>query len=166
QHHVSESCYPEKVFLSAPPIGLGGAMGQIVKYLPVEIFSGLAKIPFSVPLPDMVDLTLLSHDVRVTEAYIQDDFTLKKLHSKLLIELVKTSKQVFSRPLNITCPVTCVVGGADEIVDLASIKNYFSSIDKSSRLKVVEGAYHEMHNEVGRYREPFIEIIKEFFTAP
>ena len=39
--------------------------------------------------------------------------------------------------------------------------NYFSSTEKNVRLKVIEGAYHEIHNEIDKYQKPDFDFIQE-----
>lgn len=154
------SIRPKKVFLSAPPIGLGALLGQVINFLPRELFGLLANIPLSVRLKGLVDLNNLSHDPEIMQQYLDDSLTCKSLHSKLLLELVRTSKEVFSRPLRVEGHCACAMGSEDKIADLQSAVDYFSKVEKGVNFKVIDGAYHELHNEIKRYRDPYFEFLK------
>ena len=112
----------------------------------------------SVPL---FDLKTLSHDLNVAKNYEEDSKNHLALHSKLLIELVKCSRETYSKPLNIKCPAYVVVGTGDEIVCAKALEDYFTNIEKSFTLKKVEDGYHELHNEIDKYREPYLEFLKD-----
>lgn len=160
QSYAEESSYPEKVVLNAPPVGLDGILGEIVKILPIEIVGYLSKIPFSVPLGGLVNLNYLSHDSTIKDLYLRDDLNQMKLHSKLLIELVKASKETYSKPLRSRAQSYVSVGSDDKVVGSQALVDYFTHMDKSFALKVFEGAYHEIHNEIEKYRKPYFEYLK------
>lgn len=160
QSFAKEDLYPERVFFSAPPVMVPGVMGSFIKMAPMKFMNALSSLPFSVPLGGLVDLKNLSHDIRVYENYINDEFNHLKLHSKLLLELVTTSKRVFSRPLRVKCPAYCAVGEHDRIVDVQSVEHYFTQVEKTFYFKKFPDAYHEMHNEIDKYRKPYFEFLK------
>ena len=41
---------------------------------------------------------------------------------------------------------------------------YFTTVDKSFQLKVFDGAYHEIHNEIEKYRKPYFDHLKTVFN--
>ena len=161
QNLVEKDFYPEKIYLSSPPIGIGGVIGNVVKMIPSEIFSGLSQMRYGVELPGMVDLQALSNNSQVGDDYLQDKLTHKKLHSKLLFSLVSRSKKVFSRPLRISCPCYSSVGSNDRIVSVKELVNYFTFIDKSFHFKVFPEGKHELHNEIERIRSPYLSFFRE-----
>lgn len=163
QNFCNKNFYPEKVILSAPPIGFPGLLGKVLKFSPHTVFDFLTKIPYSLKLAGLVDLKGLSHDPRVKESYLADDLNTQKLHSKLLLELVKTSLDVFSRPLRITTSAICVYGTSDGVVSAPALEHYFSHIDKSFRVKKFIGGRHELHNEISKYKTPYFDFLKEAF---
>ncbi len=161
--HVRDDFYPSLVFISSPPIVLPGAMGKIIDYSPISFIQWLSSFSSSVELGGLVDLNGLSHDARVSEQYAHDDLNAIKLHTKLVLELARNAKEVFSRPIRIKCPAVCVVGSEDKIVSVNAIKEYFTRIEKGFLLKIFEGAFHELHNEIAKYREPYFEFLKDMF---
>ena len=97
----------------------------------------------------------------VDEDYVNDEFNVLKPHSKLILELVKASKDVFSKPIRIECPAFCSYGSEDRIVNVGHLENYLNMIDKSFKVQAFDGAYHEIHNEIEKYRLPYFEFLKE-----
>lgn len=160
QKYVHDDFYPEKIFLSAPPAGVAGPFGPVVNKLEKKIFEKLGSLPYSLRIPGLVDLGNLSHDKKVQEDYVSDPLNLKSLHSKLLFEMIKSGKSVFSQDLNLKCPGYCAVGTGDKIVDVQTLKNYFYEHEKKMELKIIPGAYHEMHNEIPKYRDAYFEYLK------
>ncbi len=163
QRKVSEDFYPEKVYLNAPPVGFGGPGGGIVKVAPHALFGALAKSPLSVRLGGLVDLNYLSHDPLVAQRYREDTRNHLTLHTKLILEMVKCSGETFNKPLNVNCSSYVSVGSGDKIVCPKSLIDYFTYIEKSFDLKVFDGAFHEIHNEIEKYRLPYFEHLKDCF---
>ena len=163
QNTCNSKFYPEKVILSAPPVGFPGALGNIVKFAPFKLIDKLASIPYSANISGLVDLNALSHDPRVAENYKKDELCSMKYHSKLLLELAKTSLDVFSRPLRIKCTATCIYGTGDKVVSPEAIEHYFTHIDKSFKVKKIVNAKHEIHNEISKYRTKYFDFLKEIF---
>ena len=86
-----------------------------------------------------------------------------KLQSKLVFELMKTAQATFARPIRSKCPSFATVGGSDRVVGASDVINYFTNIDKSFNFKIIDGAYHEIHNEIEKYRKPYFEHLKTVF---
>jgi alpha-beta hydrolase superfamily lysophospholipase len=163
QRQVAEdaSLNPEAIFLSAPPVGLGGPAGQILKYSPKAFIQGLANLPVSIRLGGSVDLAALSHDPRVQQDYVNDQFNCLTLHTRLMLQLARASNEVFGRPLRPPCPAYVTVGSEDRVVSPGEIKRFFSQVEKAFKVTVIEGAFHEVHNEIEKYRKPYFEHLKK-----
>lgn len=156
--------YPEKVYLSSPAVAAPGLMGPLFSLSPELFFEGLLKLP-SIPLAGMLNLKKLSHDTRVYEAYVKDELCQLKIHTKLFFELLKTARDVFSRPLRIECPLFCSVGSGDVLVNPKMIETYFTDVEKNAQLKVFEGGYHELHNEIDKYKKPYLNYVRQCLTG-
>jgi acylglycerol lipase len=164
QGYMSPDLQPERIFLSAPPAGIPGGLGMIVKSIPRQFLKKLTNLP-GIEIPGLVDLNLLSHRPQVKEEYLADEWTQKLLHSKLVLGMVYETKQVFSRTLNSPCPGLCIVGGDDRIVSVTAIQHYFSNIERHFSVDIIPGGYHELHNEIDKFRIPYIDKLKEFFYS-
>lgn len=160
QNYVDDELYPERFVVNAPPCGGAGALGQVLKFLPKSFFSGACNLPMSLPIGGLVDLAYLSHDPRIKEEYTKDELNSQKLESKLIFELMKTGVETFSRPLRSKCANFVSVGGSDRVISKDDIVKYFTEVDKSFKLTVIDGAYHEIHNEIEKYRKPYFDYLK------
>lgn len=154
---------PSSVMVNAPALGFGGVGGILSDLLSFDFNKKLANIDFSVQLGGLVDLKNLSHNPMVKEKYLNDTLNAKKLHSRLLLQMSLFSKEVLSRPINVNYPLFCTVGSSDKIVNLKAITNYFTEVEKKAQFEIIEGAFHEIHNEVDRYRAKYFELMKKFF---
>ena len=161
QNLVSPERYPEKVFLSAPASGGAGALGSVFAMAPMKVMSALRSLKISVRLKGMLDISKLSHDPRVAEAYNADELCILAVPTKTFFTILHEARKVFSRPLRINCELYCAVGSGDMIVDPKTTINYFQTIEKNAQLKIIENGYHELHNEVDKYQIPYFEFLKQ-----
>lgn len=161
QKYVDKNFYPKKVFLSSPAVSGSGILGSLFHYGPHFLINNLAALPKSFPLKGILDLKKISHDQRVYNNYISDPKNILALHSKLLFELVKASKDTFSKPLRVNCDLYVSIGTEDKFVNPNIVIKYFSEIEKNAVLNIVEGGYHELHNEVEKYKKIHLNFLKE-----
>jgi acylglycerol lipase len=164
QNHVKDNLYPEKVFLSSPAVGAPGLMGPVFANAPKILLETLTKLP-TIPVGKVLNLRKLSHDSRVYESYIKDEFTMLKIHTKLYLEVIKANREVFSRPLRIRCPLYCAIGTEDVLVHPKLMIKYFTEVEKNAQLKVFEGGYHELHNEIEKFRKPYLNFLRQSLTG-
>lgn len=164
QNHVKEDTYPEKVFLSSPAVGAPGVMGPVFANAPKFLLESLTKLP-TIPLAGVLNLRKLSHDSRVYESYLKDEFTILKIHTKLYMEIMKANREVFSRPLRIHCPLYVSIGTEDELVHPGLLIKYFTEVEKNAQLKVVEGGFHELHNEIEKFKKPYLNFLRQSLTG-
>jgi alpha-beta hydrolase superfamily lysophospholipase len=164
QNVVQEDCYPEKVFLSSPAVGAPGLMGPAFAIAPKILLETLTKLP-TIAVAKVLDLRKLSHDSRVYDSYIKDEFCQLKIHTKLYLEVTKANREVFSRPLRVHCPLYCVIGTEDALVHPGLMIRYFSDVEKNAQLKVFEGAYHELHNEIEKFKKPYLNFLRQSLTG-
>jgi acylglycerol lipase len=162
--YATDSCYPEKVALNAPPVSVGGPAAPIVKKTSKSVVNFLCDLPFTIRLGGLVDLDYLSHDPMIKRDYLTDELVHKKPHSHLLLELVKASKYVFNGPLNYNCPVGCCVGSEDAVVDFPAVKRFFDKVETEANFKIIQGAYHETHFEIEKYRKPYFDWLRDYLT--
>lgn len=166
QKKVPKDCYPEKVFLSAPAVAGSGVAGDFFRVAPLGLNKALASIPFSIPVKGVLDLKKLSHDPRVYQEYVKDPLNNLKVHTHLLFEILAESREVFSKPLRVEGDLYVAIGSEDVLVNAPACVNYFEKTEKQAKLKVFEGAWHEMHHEVERFRAPFLKFLEESFMGP
>lgn len=164
QNMADPHFYPDTVFLSSPAVAAPGLMGPLFSNSPKFMLDGLSKFP-TVPLQGLLDLKKLSHDSRVYESYIKDELCLLKIHTKLFFELLKTARDTFSRPLRAECPLYVSIGTGDVLVNPKAIITYFKKVEKNAQVKVIEDGYHELHNEVEKYKKPYLNFLRQSLTG-
>lgn len=164
QNLASRDFYPSKVYLSSPAAAAPGLMGPLFSNAPKILMEGLTKLP-TMPIKGILDLKKLSHDRRVYEAYIKDEFCQLSIHTHLFFELLKMARDVFSRPLRANCPVIVSVGTDDALVNAKFIEQYFTKMEKGAQLKVFPGGYHELHNEIEKFKKPYLKFLRESLTG-
>lgn len=152
---------PEKIFINAPPVSYPGVLGKIVGGMSLNFIKKLNRYKGGIYLKGLVDLKGLSHDQTIAENYVNDPLNKLSLNTKLLVGMVKCSRETFSKPISPSAKMFCCVGSSDAVVDPQAVINYFSGVEKNVRLKVIDGAYHEIHNEVEKYQSPYFDYIKE-----
>ena len=161
QNYPDQLLYPERVFLSAPPVGAGGPLGGIVNALPSGLIAKLASFKNGLYLQGLVDLNFLSHEPHVKTNYIEDPLNLLKLHTHMLFGLINYAREVFSKPIDCKTLLFSAYGTEDKVVSPAESEEYFTLVEKNAKLFVVSGAYHEMHNEIERYRSQYFEFLRK-----
>lgn len=164
QNFAKDDAYPEKVFLSSPAVAAPGLMGPAFANAPRFLLESLTKLP-TMPLAGVLNLRKLSHDSRVYENYIKDDYTILKIQTKLYLEIMKASREVFSRPLRVKCPLYVSIGTDDVLVHAGLLIKYFTEVEKNAQLKKIEGGYHELHNEVEKYKKPYLNFLRQSLTG-
>ena len=163
QTYTPKGLYPHAIFLNAPPVGFTGILGKIIQHTSLSAISQINAIPLSIKIGGLVDTNYLSHAPEIKAQYHKDPLNQTKLHSKLLLNMVITSRQTFSRPLNPRCPAFVTVGSEDKIICVNSLTNYFKSIEKNFHIQIFEGAWHEIHNEIKKYRLPYFNFLQTSF---
>lgn len=161
QQKASNGLYPERVFLSAPPVAAPGFLGDMFNMMPFGFTKALSNLPVTLPLAGVLDIKRVSHDIKVYEDYISDPLNILKIHSRLFLKLIHFSKEVFSRPLRVNCDLFVAIGTKDKLVHPKALINYFEVVEKNANLKIIDGAYHEMHFEIERYRKPYMDFLKQ-----
>lgn len=160
QLRAKHELYPERVFLSAPPVAAPGFLGDMFNSMPFGMTKGLSNLPFTLPLTGVLDLKKISHDRTVYENYISDELNSLKIHSRLFLKLIHFSKEVFAKPLRVNCDLFVAIGTEDALVNPKALIKYFQTVEKNANLKIIENGYHEMHNEIEKYRAPYMDFLK------
>jgi alpha-beta hydrolase superfamily lysophospholipase len=57
------------------------------------------------------------------------------------------------------------VGTEDVLVNPEIMIDYFNTIEKKAQIKVIEGGYHELHNEIEKYRKPYLNFLRQSLTG-
>lgn len=112
----------------------------------------LAKIMAAVfPSFTMVnglDVTGLSHDETVIKAYQADPLVHDKISARLGLDLVQNGQWIIAHAAEYPLPLLLLQGSADRLVNPSGAKQFAARADGKVTFKLLEGWYHELHNEV------------------
>jgi len=137
---------PRGAIISAPALGKPGIS---------PILLGVAKIlSFVLPrltLSAALDSDSISRDPEECRKYREDPLIHDKASMKMSSELSSVQKRIFSSAAEMQCPLLLTYGGQDQIAPLDPIESFLTSAGSEDKeLKIFEGAYHELHNDIIR----------------
>ena len=155
---------PSSLFLSSPPVGFPG-VGKIFQYSPTSFTKIIKDIPMSFDMEAETDSNRYSHDPTVQEELLKDPLVNQHTESKLAIEILHKSNELFSGPIGFDCPVSMIIGSEDKVVCSRSAVEYFSIVERVKRVIIVPGGYHELYKETPQYSNVFFESLYNFFTG-
>ena len=112
-----------------------------------------------------LDLSALSQDKTAVDTAINDPLVYKgKNTARLGAELLKATQKLPKRMPEINLPILIMHGTADRICSPEGSKTLFELISsKDKTLKLYEGFYHEIFNEL--QREQVFTDIQEWLSA-
>ncbi|MCT4641523.1 MAG: lysophospholipase [Bacteriovoracaceae bacterium] len=155
------SLKPKAVFFSSPAFGTVGALGRFVSKTPKSILNKIIGLQDGLYLKGVLDLKKLSHDPTVYENYIKDELNSLKINIKLLLSIIKQINIIANKDIDSSISLFGAIGSKDALVCPDSVKSFFVKNKIEEQLCFIEGAYHELHNEIQKYKTPYIEFLKK-----
>jgi acylglycerol lipase len=89
----------------------------------------------------------LSHDQKVVDAYIADPLVHDKISVGLFQCMISSAEYSLSNAADLKIPLLLIHGSDDHITSPQGSRD-FASKTKMAELKIWDGGYHELHNEV------------------
>lgn len=117
----------------------------------------LVRPTFTITRPG--DASGVSRDPEVVRAFVEDPLHVPVSSARWAVEILATQKQVMARAGELRLPLLLVQGSADTMVIPAATQEFYrrvASTDKSLRL--YEGYFHELHNDLEKER-PLADMI-------
>jgi alpha-beta hydrolase superfamily lysophospholipase len=134
--------------LSSPFLGIG------MKVSPIKV--ALAKVASRVAprlsMANQIDARNLSHDPHVIEAHAVDRFCHKSTTARWYTEATAAQAYVLEHVRRMVTPTLWVVAGDDRLVDVQVTRVAYARAGGNKQLKMYDGYYHEVFNELGRER--------------
>jgi len=137
---------PRGLIVSAPALGTPG----------VSPFLLAASRVLSVLTPKLalhagLDTKALSRDPQVVRDYEEDPLVHGLACPRLSTELTAAQKRIFDRIGTLDCPLLICHGSDDRIAPGEPVERLYESTPVSDKaLRIFEGAYHELHNDLIR----------------
>ena len=95
-----------------------------------------------------LDVTHLSHDKEVVKKYVNDPLVHDKITSIVGMEMMDAAQYLLDNAGQIDIPLLLMHGSGDKITSAEGTKEFADKAYGDVTLKLWEGWYHEIHNEV------------------
>jgi len=107
-----------------------------------------------------LNANMLSHNTDVVKAYLGDPLVHAKVSSRWFTEVTQTMEDTLNIADRLNIPILMLHAGADRLADPVGSKEIFGRLRVESKaLKIYDGFYHEIYNEVNR-EEPIRDTIE------
>ena len=126
------------------------ALGQLKPFPAwlVALVSGLAKIAPSVTINNMLDLSSLSHDPAVIQAYRDDPLVHPRISLRLAVDLIRGGGWIVAHAAEFPpIPLLLMQGSQDRIVSPQATEAFARACSAQLTYKSWDGLLHELHNE-------------------
>jgi alpha-beta hydrolase superfamily lysophospholipase len=124
-----------------------------VPWLKEAMATAASRLAPTLLIPSDIDARWLSHDPAVVEAYVADPMVFKTVNPRWFFEVRKAQDEVFARAGEIRLPALFLLGGADPIAQPERGREVFERLGSADkRLRVYDGFFHEVLNEIERTR--------------
>ena len=135
------------VILSSPMFRLAVKVPAWKKHVGL-LMSGIYP---SLALDNGIKPEWLSHDDTVVMRYERDPMVNNIATARWFSEATRAMEKIKSAAANIKMPLLLMQGGDDKLVDPKGAEEIFKLIGSEDKtLKIYEGYYHEVFNEIGR----------------
>lgn len=139
--------YPDgltAVVASAPavgPLNISPVLATLSK--------ALARILPNVAVRSGLDITAVSRDTAVVEAYRQDPLVHDKGTPAAAVAFMQAAAWTMAHAADFPRPLLLLHGDADRLVDVARSQQFFAQVQHpDKKLIVYPGGYHELHNDL------------------
>jgi alpha-beta hydrolase superfamily lysophospholipase len=106
----------------------------------------MSRVAPTMQINNGLDRTGLSRIAEVVEKYNSDPLVHGKITARFGLDLMQKGKWVLNQP-EFPLPLLLIAGSADRIVDPVTVQQYGSSLKGDVTVNIVDGGYHECHNE-------------------
>jgi alpha-beta hydrolase superfamily lysophospholipase len=102
-----------------------------------------------------LELTALSRDQAVVDAYIRDSLVHDKISARLFVELFDSGEWALNHAAEFTLPLLLMHGSADRLTSASASREFARNGGSNISLRIWDGWYHEIHNEADQ-----VEVFK------
>jgi alpha-beta hydrolase superfamily lysophospholipase len=110
-----------------------------------------------------LDVTQLSHNPAVVQAYREDTLVHHRMTARAYHEMLGAADAALAQPADIAVPTLLLYGEEDHIVSVPSAQRWFEALHCRKRSAGFRDAYHELHHEM--VREEVLRLVREWITA-
>jgi len=100
-------------------------------------------------IPNPIDPNILSHDKKVCEKYAKDPMVFKTMTAKWATEFFAKGDELIANAGKLKVPTLLMLAGSDKLVKTEASKEFAKKVtEKDFQMKIYDGFYHELFNEV------------------
>ncbi len=113
----------------------------------------LSNVTPGLMMTSELDVSNLSHDRAIVDAYVADPLVHDHVSTRWYTEFVAAQETTMARAPALKLPLLLMQGAEDRLVSVAATCEFYEAAGSADKtLKVYEGLYHEVFNELERDR--------------
>jgi len=147
--------------VSSPALGVAAPVPAIKKIgatLLSRIFPRLG-------IKNEIDPQNISHDPEIVKKYMDDPLVHNRVSTAWYIQFVKAMEKAHSRAAGINIPILVQAAGEDRLVSTKAVVAFFESLTVPDQsLRVYNGLYHEIYNELEPDRKKVISELTDWLS--
>jgi len=133
--------------VSSPNVKIAIKVPPLKKWLAMK----LATFAPTIALANELDPKWICRDTEVVRNYKRDPLVSKKTTLKLITEMFKNQERILGLAKRIKVPLFVMHAGDDHITSPDASREFYELVPgKNKKLKIYEGFYHELFNEIGK----------------
>ena len=101
----------------------------------------------TLPVSNGLDISALSRDEKVVQAYSADSLAHDRVSARLAIDMLRNGEWNMMHAADLPCPLLLMHGKADRITSAWASREFALRADAACTLKIWDGLFHELHNE-------------------
>jgi alpha-beta hydrolase superfamily lysophospholipase len=115
----------------------------------IKLFVGkmLQNLIPSLTMGNELDVNAISRDKKEVKKYMNDPLIHAKISPNYSIKFIETGEWAIENAGKLKTPMILLHGTADSIIDYKGTQE-FANNSKNATLKLYEGGYHELHNDL------------------
>jgi alpha-beta hydrolase superfamily lysophospholipase len=114
----------------------------------LKIAKALLKIAPSLTMDNELDVNAVSRDTEEVEKYKKDLLIHDKVSPNYSIVFIETGQWALDNASKLKIPMLLMHGTGDELTNFKASKEFAKNAGSSVTLKLYDGAYHELHNDI------------------
>jgi alpha-beta hydrolase superfamily lysophospholipase len=107
----------------------------------------LHKVRPALPQPSGIDVTAVSRDPAVVQAYRDDPLIHDRIALRVYFSCVEAGLWALEHAAQFSLPLLLMHGGADRLTSAAASREFAAKIKQGCTHKEWDGLFHEIHNE-------------------
>ena len=150
------------VIVSSPGLGMK------VKIPGLKAFMGkvMSSIWPGLSLGNELDSSKISRDKEVVKKYDKDPLKHGKVSARWFTEFVGAMEEAHRLAPSLKVPILMQIAGDDHLVDAAASKSFYEKLgSKDKALRIYDGLYHEIYNELEPDRKKVLDDLENWITA-